>query len=598
MSGERPAPPRPPAARRRPRGLWSEAPVVLPGALLLFALLGLATLLSYRAAVGRFALERENEALALATRFAETLAAGGERTLERPLRALPPGSALALLDASGRRLASAGPPEALERGSAAIDAARGRAPVALGPEATGFAAVVAIVPFRRDGESLLLRLDLPARTLAVERRTLAVWTPLALALGVAAALVATLFFRALARPYEALLARARAATGETGGEERGDELDQLLETFDRALAALGAPAGELAPLAGALGRTLDGGFLLLDAAGRLLVATPAAAELLGPATPAPGAPLAGALAGPAGEGDALARALAAGAPLPRSTLRLRSAEGERALGLALEPLRGEGGRLRGFLVIVADVSASERAEARERLAEGLAQLGELSAGVAHELRNGLAALAGWIQLLRRRPLEGEAADCAREVERETRQLARVVDDFLAFARPGTRRLEPVDLGALLRRVAQAPARGGVRVALQLAAEPAPLAGDALLLERALGNLLENAAAANLDAAAGGEPAAIELALERAGDAFEIAISDRGPGVPAAVRARLFEPFVSGRPGGVGLGLALARRVVLLHGGEIEAVDRPGGGTLVRLRLPSDSSATESSDAAS
>ena len=597
------------AARPRPRrSLWREAPIVLPSALLLFALLGLATLLFYRSAIDRFALEGEAQALAFATRVAELVVAeGDDRQLERHLRLLPPGSALAVLDSSGRRLASAGPPDPTGGRDAAVEAALARAPIALAPRATGRDAFVALAPFRLRSEPRLLRLDLPAPALAAESRRAALLTPLVASLAIAAAVVVLLFFRALSRPYEALLERARAAAGETGvGTAARDELDFLLATFDRALAALGAPGGELAPLAGALGSTLDGGFLLLDTEGRLLVATPAAAELLGRATPARGTPLVEALTAAAGSGDErsgevanLERALATGSPLPRSTFRVSASEGVRAVGLAVEPLKGDGGRLRGFLAIAADVSESERELARERLAEGLAQLGELSAGVAHELRNGLATLGGWIQLLVRRPLEPEAAECAVELEREARHLARVVEEFLAFARPGTRRAEPIDLAQLVRRAAQSvqgAIPGGVPIETRIGVEPAPIAGDPMLLERALHNLLANAAAASRETIATGKPPEpIVLALAPSpgrADRFRVSIADRGPGIPPGIRERLFEPFVSARPGGVGLGLALARRIVLLHGGEIEAGDRPGGGAEIRVELPSSNPVTE------
>jgi signal transduction histidine kinase len=592
------------AGRARPgRGLWREAPFVLPLALLLLTALGLATLASYRGAVARFTLGRETEALAAAERIAEALAGGGERGLERHLRALPPGAALAILDDSGKTLDSLGFVAGGEATPAAVAAALPAAPTAFAPGKVDSDAVVALAPFlfRRGGggeERRFLRLDLPAATLAAQRRSLALLTPLVVVASIAAALVVALFFRALVRPYETLLARARALPGADDAHQR-DELDFLVRTFDRALAALGAPGGELAPLAGELGRTLDGGFLLLDAEGRLLVATPAAIDLLGGSAPATGTPLVDALVGGAAENEALAHALATGSALPRATFRLEptgaaaaGAEPPRAIGVTVEPLRGEGGRLRGFLVVAADVSESERAQARERLAEGLAQLGELSAGVAHELRNGIAVLGGWIQLLARRPLEPEAAECAKELEHETRQLARVVDEFLAFARPGPRDLAPVDLAEVVRRAARDPSGGAAEIRLRIDAEPAPIAGDELLLERALRNLLANALAANAEAR-GSEP--VELALERSGDQFEVAVADRGPGVPPAVRERLFEPFASGRAGGVGLGLALARRIVVLHGGAIALEDRAGGGTVVRLRLPVDNFVTSGSD---
>jgi signal transduction histidine kinase len=500
---------------------------------------------------------------------------------------------LALLDAEGRTVERIGAASEEEEALAEPLAAAARAgrSAAFGPEASGWPAVVALVPLPATGDATraarTLRLDLPAHALAAQQRTLALLTPLVLGLTIAASIVVALFFRALLRPYETLLARARAAGGGEGrpAGETGDELDFLVATFDRALAALGAPAGDLAPLAGTLGRELEGGFLLLDPERRVLVATPAATELLGAPAPAPGTPLAEAFPIEPELAAELDRALLADVRVPRGTLRASRAS--RALGYTAEPLRGESGRERGWLVVLADLTQHERREARDRLAEGLAQLGELSAGVAHELRNGLAALRGWIELALRRSGSDELPDLLAEIDRESRELARVVDDFLAFARPGTRRDERFDLGALLARVAAGAGEAGAgespAIELRLPAETAHLAGDPSLLERALRNVAANALRAERDAGRPG-PVVIELAGET--DAWRIRIADRGAGIPAEVRARLFEPFATGRPDGVGLGLALARRIVVLHGGEIAARDRPGGGTEVEILLPS------------
>ena len=276
---ERPEPRRAPPAR----GLRREAPLALAVALLVFVALAGFTLLGYRSAIGRLASERASEAAAWADRAAREAQRARASRVEPLAAFVPPGGGLALFDESGQLLDAVGYAEAP---SAAPDgsAAEARA-VGLPPEAGGRSTAVGFAGYELGGARRRLRVDLPAATLAGQLRSLRWLTPFVLALSAAAAVATLLFVRALARPYETLLARARAA-GEVGGGEH-DELGALVATFDRALGALSARPGALDHLSSALGGELDGGFLLLDRDGRLLAATPAASELLGIASPAP-----------------------------------------------------------------------------------------------------------------------------------------------------------------------------------------------------------------------------------------------------------------------------------------------------------------------
>jgi signal transduction histidine kinase len=221
----------------------------------------------------------------------------------------------------------------------------------------------------------------------------------------------------------------------------------------------------------------------------------------------------------------------------------------------------------------------------------------MAGGVAHELRNSLATLRGYLTLIERRPDEESIADYLEEIRHEADHLERVLEDFLAFARPGTARFEELSLTQLAGRAAGDPSLAGMEVRVRTVAETADvrLRGDAQLLERALRNLLHNAAQAEREAGGKGP---IELAIEPGPEGIEMSIEDRGPGLPAEVRDRLFHPFATGRRGGVGLGLALAHRIVTLHGGRIRLEDRPGGGTRALLVFPSDTIVTVGSQAAS
>lgn len=231
-------------------------------------------------------------------------------------------------------------------------------------------------------------------------------------------------------------------------------------------------------------------------------------------------------------------------------------------------------------MLFADLTHKRHQAAAEALAASLAQLGELSAGVAHELRNSLSTLTGYLGLLAPEVTTDTGREFLAEVEEETRQLVRVVGDFLAFASPGTIRLGPVDLHALVESSLADPVAGAVETVRSLAATPgeAVVLGDRQLLARAWHNLLSNAIHAATD---GGRRGVLVVRLGRVSLGWELAVDDDGPGVAPALRERLFMPFASGRRDGVGLGLALAHRIVALHGGRLTLLDRPGGRHLRR-----------------
>ena len=231
------------------------------------------------------------------------------------------------------------------------------------------------------------------------------------------------------------------------------------------------------------------------------------------------------------------------------------------------------------------------------MAESLARLGELAAGVAHELRNSLATIRGYLTLIERSPDEPPGAYLA-EVRHEADHLQRVLEDFLSFARPGSARVEEVSLAAIAERVAADPAFDGETVTVAVAPGTPRLRGDAQLLERAVRNLLRNAVEANREAAGTQTalPVRVEVGEEAGGVVLRVA--DRGAGVPPEIADRLFLPFTTGRPGGVGLGLALAHRIVSMHGGNLRLEPAPGGGTVAWMWFPSDRIVTNSNDRAS
>jgi signal transduction histidine kinase len=272
-----------------------------------------------------------------------------------------------------------------------------------------------------------------------------------------------------------------------------------------------------------------------------------------------------------------------GVGLPRQEIRIKTAGEDRTLGFTVHVLKRDDGTVRGHLALFADLTESHREAEARQLANSLEQLGELAAGVAHELRNSLATLRGYLTLIERHPDEESITDYLAEIRRETDHLRRVVEDFLSFAQPESARVETVDLLLIARRAAADPALKGAPVVVEAESERSwQLPGDAQLLERALRNLMHNAVRAERDTGTTG-PVRVRLA-ERA-DLVELSIDDRGPGIPDTVRDRLFQPFVTGRSDGVGLGLSLAHRIVTLHGGRLYLDDRSSGGTRASILFP-------------
>lgn len=549
-------------------------------ALVLLLALSSFTLLSYRSAIELLMEERREEAARLARTVAAELPADGLPGSGLLRRLAPYASRVVVGTQDGRVLVATGEP--LE--GSFLDPLEGEPPgeAVIGPGDASPGSVVAFRPLGGAAEPRLLRVDLRASVLDAQRQTLAVLTWVVLGSNLAVVLWVVLFLRRLLGPYQRLLARAQQLRGEaTDGD--GDDRSFLLETFEQALARGDDEGGELQVLEETLGRSLESGLLLLDREGRVLALNEVGAAMLAVTPPPALTPVSEMLADHPELERILSESLATQRAVQRREIDL--AAGGQTLGLTATPLQRAGGEPLGLLVLFTDLTQVSREAQQMRLAESLAQLGELAAGVAHELRNGLATLSGYVELLDRGPEPGQAAELRAEVRRETRQLQRVVTDFLTFARPGTARLEPVDLEQLARQAVADPSLGEVELDLPREHERPPLlaAGDAHLLVRALRNLLYNAVEA--EGRAGREASGVRLEGGWSDGGFELAICDRGSGLAPEVRERLFRPFVTTRSEGVGLGLALAHRIVSLHGGTLLLEDREGGGTCARILFP-------------
>ena len=231
-------------------------------------------------------------------------------------------------------------------------------------------------------------------------------------------------------------------------------------------------------------------------------------------------------------------------------------------------------------------SESDRLHARLREVERLATAGELAAGMAHEIRNPLAAIVNATALLDDEAglTADERATTLAAVRTEARRLNRILSDFLHFARPQEARRVPGDIRQVVEHVSGLIRDGrsrASRVDVKVAVDPAVprFAFDRDQLTQVLWNVALN----GVEAMNGRGRLSLEVARQN-GDVV-LAVSDTGPGIPGERLAHVFEPFYSGKPSGSGLGLTIAERIMAAHGGRIEIDSEVGRGTRVSLLFP-------------
>jgi nitrogen fixation/metabolism regulation signal transduction histidine kinase len=281
----------------------------------------------------------------------------------------------------------------------------------------------------------------------------------------------------------------------------------------------------------------------------------------------------------------------------RTTRRLRElmralsdlARGDLSARVDPGPARDEVAELgRAFNAMVREVR-----EGRDRIVylEKISGWQDVARRLAHEIKNPLTPIQLAFQQLeagvRRDPssppgLVRLVAEVGQVVREELGTLQRLVEEFSGFARLPEVRPEPADLGAFAEEVVRASPRepGGAELILASAAGAVPVALDRSLMRRVVANLLSNA-----EQAARPARARVHLSVAREGDWALLAVGDEGPGIPEDVRMRVFDPYFTTRAEGSGLGLSIAKKIVLQHGGRIEAGERPGGGALFTVRLP-------------
>ncbi|MBE7448411.1 MAG: PAS domain-containing protein [Kofleriaceae bacterium] len=360
-----------------------------------------------------------------------------------------------------------------------------------------------------------------------------------------------------------------------------------LQETSASLASQRQVAADLYALNRDIVRSLTSGLITVDLEGRILALNQAAAEMLATATAqVTGRDVDALLPG-------LAARLAALAPegtMRRSDLTLAAGDGRgpRVLGISVSPLRDPQDQVIGRVVNFQDLTELRTLEETMRRAERLATVGQLAAGIAHELRNPLASISGSVELLARTPAVADddralMAIVVREIER----LDQLIRDLLEYASPRPRTLVQVDVAALLAEVVQVMrqdrATADVELRTELPDAPLVLTADPGQLRQVVWNLCRNAA----EAAAAGPAGPGTVTVRARGDAIGVTIEveDDGPGIASEHLPRVFDPFFTTKKRGTGLGLATSHAIVTEHGGTVDVRSEPGRGTRFVVRLP-------------
>jgi two-component system, NtrC family, sensor histidine kinase PilS len=351
----------------------------------------------------------------------------------------------------------------------------------------------------------------------------------------------------------------------------GDQLQRGVET----LATTRKAAADLLTLHEDIVRSLASGLITIAPDGIILTANVAAADILGQPPVLAGQPVDKLMPG-------LSALIATGhGELRRADLQLAA---DLTVGVTVSPLRDVRNQVIGRVVNFQDLTELRRLEVQSRRSERLAMIGQLAAGIAHEIRNPLASISGSVELLRQGPSPSDDDRTLMAiVHREIQRLNVLIGDLLDYANPRPAQPVDFDLGVMVEETLQVARREQAFARIELAFSvdrPLPLHADPAKLRQVLWNLLRNAADA---AALGGRHVRVDARREPG--ATTLVVADDGPGIPADQLTRIFDPFFTTKAKGTGLGLATCHAIVAEHGGHIDAASEPGQGTRMTVSLP-------------
>jgi len=361
------------------------------------------------------------------------------------------------------------------------------------------------------------------------------------------------------------------------------ELAERLRQADRELARTSSELAELQAFNAYVIDSLTSGLATVDSHGTLISFNPAAEVITGvPAGEAIGRPVRDVLQlpdGPATEiesGDIESRRF--------EFVFTRHDHRQIEIGLSTAPLVTPQGRV-GRLLTFQDVTEPRRREREARIQQRLAAVGEMAAGIAHEIRNPLASMSGSIQVLRQElPLNAEQAQLMDIVLRESERLNSTIRNFLAYARPQRATLKKLDVRGVLHDTAallrnSSEIKETHRIEVDVPDSAVDIEADEAQVKQVVWNLATNGLRAMP------EGGCLRLSARADGASAVVAVADEGVGMAAEELDGIFQPFRGAFARGSGLGLAIVHRIVSDYNGDIQVTSEPGTGTTVTVRVP-------------
>ncbi len=329
--------------------------------------------------------------------------------------------------------------------------------------------------------------------------------------------------------------------------------------------------------------SLTAGLLVVDDEGRVEILNRAARRMLGVTGDPVGGDYRELLKGVPPLEEVITECLTTKRPIVRRSLLLIVGGKRCHFGVTVSSL-GDAEE-QGAICLFSDLTNVVELEEQLRLKDTLARLGELTAGIAHEFRNGLATIHGYSRLLDPAALPATYRPYVEGIRQETDALGQIVTNFLNFARPQKTSFLPVGLDRIAQRAVDDLRRElpeGTSTAVT--GEFADIQGDDMLLRQMFGNLVRNAAEA-CDTSGRRPEIVIRGEVDRAGGLCRITVDDNGPGIAEADRNRVFQPFFTTRSRGTGLGLAVVQKIVVTHNGRVTVGRSSAGGASIEVVFP-------------